>query len=319
MAAFTTTMTTVSDLDDSLVLAYDQAYLVAVGQNNVMDALEGTGVFQYKVDINAKSITLPKYARTALATTALTENEDVASVALTDTGITLTPAEYGQVVTATKLASLQTGGKADLASAAVVGINHGSTMDKLACLALDASSNSYIIGGTAAGSVVSTQVANRTFLNYFYNKLARASVPMVSTGAGGLSYVMIAHDDVIHDLRADTSAGSWLDVVKYAAPGEALANEVGMFNGFRVIRNNNATYADQTGAGTVDLYNSYFLGFNAFGKATSVPGRLTITGPFDKLGRFVNVGWYEVSAYGIIDTAAAWLGQCASSVGANSA
>lgn len=307
MAAFTTNLSGVTELDDSIILAFAQSYLIAQGQNNVMDQFA-----TMKEEIGAKSITIPKYARLGLATTPLTETDDLVSAALADTGITLTPAEYGNVVTTTKLANLQTGGKADLAAAQLVGINHGSTMDKLACLALDASSNGYVIGGTAEGSVTGSQVASDVFLNYFYNKLARANIPMVN-GA----YVMVAHDDVIADLREATGAGSWTDVTKYAAPGETLMNEVGMYKGFRVVRNNNATFADQTGAGTVDLYNSYFFGFNALGKATSQPGRMVATGPFDKLARFVNLGWYEVSQYKIIDTDAVWVGKCASSKGAN--
>jgi N4-gp56 family major capsid protein len=265
-----------------------------------------------KTQIGAKSIQLPKYARLAAATTPLAETDDVVSVALSDAPILLTPAEYGNVVTKTNLASLQTGGTIDLAAAQIVGLNHGLTMDKLALLAADGSTNSYVIGGTAEGSVASNQVASDVFLNYFYNKLARASVPMIDG-----SYIMVAHDDVIADLREATGTGSWVDVSKYSTPETVLKNEVGMYKGFRVVRDNNASFADQTGAGTVDLYNSYFFGFNALGKATSQEGRMVATGPFDKLNRFVNLGWYEVSAYGIIDQDALWLGKSASSKGAN--
>lgn len=305
--AFTTNLSGVAQVDDSIVLAYDQAYLVAVGQDNVMEQFASV-----KTDIGAKSIAIPKYSRLSLATTPLVETEDVESEALDDTGIILTPAEYGKVVTKTNLASLQTGGKIDLAAAALVGMNHGATLDKLAILALDASTNAYIVGGTAEGSVASNQVADAAFLNTMYNKLARASVPMING-----SYVMVAHDDVIADLREATAVGSWTDVTKYATPETVLKNEVGMYKGFRVVRDNNATFADQSGAGTVDIYNSYFFGFNALGKAVSQSGRMVATGPFDKLNRFVNLGWYEVCQYKIIDQDAVWVGRSASSKGAN--
>lgn len=305
--AFTTNLSGVAEVDSSIILAYDQAYLVAVGQENVMEQFATV-----KTDIGAKSITLPKYSRLSLATTPLVETEDVVSEAMDDSSITLTPAEYGKVVTKTNLASLQTGGKIDLAAAQLVGINHGATMDKLAILALDASTNQYIVGGKAAGDVLATDVAGDAFLNYFYNKLARASVPMING-----SYVAVLHDDVIADLREATGAGSWVDVTKYATPETVLKNEVGMYKGFRIVRDNLASFADQAGAGTVDLYNSYFFGFNALGKATSQTGRMVATGPFDKLNRFVNLGWYEVSQYKIIDQDAVFVGQSASSKGAN--
>lgn len=309
MAAFTTTMSTTSTLDDSIVLAFDQAFLIAVGQENVMDSL-----VQKRVDIGAKSIQLTKYARLGLATTPLTETDDIVSEAVTDTNIILTPEEYGNVVTKTTLASLQSGGKIDLAIPQLVGINAATTMDKLAIQALDAATQTYVVSGKAAGSVLATDIADRKFFNYFYNKLARNNVPKFNG-----DYVAVLHDDVIADLRADTTTGSWIDINKYSNLTEIINGEVGMFAGFRIIRNNQATYGDQTGSGLVDLYNCYFMGANALGKATSRPLGMTYTGPFDKLGRFVNVGWYTTTQYKIIDTDAVWLGVVASSVGNNAA
>lgn len=307
--AFTLNLSGTAQVDDSIITAYDQSFLVAYGQDNVMDQF-----VQYRQDIGAKAIELPRFSRLGLATTPLDEIEDLTSTALADTKVVLTPQEYGNVVTTTKLANLQTGGKADLAAAQLVGINWAQTMDKLAIQALDASANVRVVGGKAEGSVLGTDVADRSYLNFMYNKLARANVPMID----GM-YVAILHDDVIHDLREGAGAASWTDVSKYATPETVLRNEVGMFAGFRIIRDNQATFADQTGAGTVDLYNSYFLGFNALGKATSSPGRLVASGPFDKLGRFVNLGWHEASAYKIIEQDAVWVGKSASSVGANAA
>lgn len=305
---FVANMTGTTQLDDSLVLAFEQSFMIANGQNNVMDQFA-----QYNQAIGAKSIQMTKYARLALATTPLTEDEDVTRTAMTDSQILFTPAEYGRVVTRTNLASLQSGGKADLGAAQVVGINAGSTTDKLAVLALGASANGLVAGGKTEATLASTDVCDAAFLNSVYNKLARANVPMI-----GGAYVAVLHDDQIHDLRASTGAGSWTDVTKYATPGETLMNEVGMFKGFRIVRNNNVEFSDQSGAGTVDAYKGLFFGANALGKAESQALSLRVTGPFDALGRFVNVGWYWVGQYGIVDTDAVWVGLTASSVGANS-
>ena len=305
--AFTTNLSGTTQLDDSIVLAFDQSYLIAVGQNNVMDQF-----VTYKADIGAKSIQFPKYSRLAVATTPLVEADDVTSEAMADAPILITPAEYGNVITTTSLSSLQTGGKADLAAAQLVGINHAQTLDKLAILALDACTNVLTVGGDIQANITAGNVVSLTFLNSMYNKLARASVPMVN-GA----YVAVMHDDVIADLRADVSVGSWTDVTKYATPETALRNEVGMYKGFRVVRDNQATITVDGGAGAVDNYNSYYFGMNALGKATSQTGRMTATGPFDKLGRFVNLGWYEVSGYKIVDMDCVWKGVSASSLGVN--
>lgn len=305
---FTTNMTGTAQIDDSIVQAYDAAFIVANGQSDVVSPLA-----QYRADIGAKSIEFPRYNLLSLATTPLTEDEDVTSEAVGDSKVLFTPVEYGKAVTRTALANLQTGGKADLAAAQLVGLNMGQTMNKLATLALEGSSNVRIAAGKAEGSVLSSDVLNRAELNYVYNKLARANVPAHS---GGM-YILLAHDDVIADLRADTSTGSWVDVNKYADPGMVLANEVGMFQGFRVIRNNHATVVDQSGAGTVDIYETIALGFNGLGLAVSKPGTLVISGPFDKLGRFVNMGWHGVMKFGLVEPDAVWRIRTASSLGEN--
>lgn len=306
---FVANLSGTAELDQSTVLAFEQSFLVATGQNNVMDQLA-----QINTQIGAKSIQLTKYGRLALATTPLTETEDATRQAMADTAVILTPAEYGTVVTTTSLANLQSGGKANLGAAQVVGLNAGSTMDKLAVLALTASSNKIYAGAGSEAGLVAGDVMSGSFLNKMYNKLARANVPTI----GGM-YVAVLHDDQISDLRSATGAGSWQDIVKYTDPTMALQNEVGSFAGFRIVRNNNVVYADQAGAGLVDAYSGLFLGLNALGKAESQPMSIRVTGPFDSLGRFVNVGWYTVAQYGIVDTDAVFVGVTSSSVGDNAA
>ena len=310
MAEFTTVMTGTAEVDDSIIEEFEQQFLVAYAQEQVMEPF-----VSYKRDIGAKSIDIPKYNQLALATTPLVEKEDPASEALVDSKVNLQPLEYGNVVTTTKLANLQTGGKADRAAARMVGINMGRTQDKLALLAADASTN-IIYGGNATSTITidATDVMAAATMNAAYNKLARASVPGLANG----DYIAIMHDDVIHDIRDGSGAGTWQDVHKYALPDSVLRNEVGMFRGFRVIRDNHATVSVDAGAGgTVDVYKSYFMGFNALGKAVGQEPGMVISGPFDKLQRFVNMGWLGCFKYGIIEPDALWIVESASSVGAN--
>jgi N4-gp56 family major capsid protein len=307
MAAYTAAMTTVASVDDSLLTAFDAGFLVAAEQSDVM-----TPFVQYKADIGAKAIEFPKYATLTAATTPLTEDEDVASEALVDSKITFLPVEHGKVVTKTALASLQTGGKVDLAAARLVGQNVGRTQNILAIRALEASANVIIPGAGTEAGLVAGDVMTAAVLNKVYNKLARTNIPMLADNL----YVAFMHDDVIADLRAGAAAGDWTDVVKYATPDQALRNEVGIYKGFRIVRNNDCTFADQAGAGTVDAYKSSFMGFNGLGQAVSKAPGMVITSS-DKLNRFVNVGWHGVMKYGIVDTDAVWTAVTASSVGAN--
>jgi len=306
--AFTLNLTDTAAVNDSIKIEYDQQFIVASAQEQIMDQF-----VTYKKNIGAKSIDFEKYSQLALATTPLVEVDDVTSEALVDAPILLTPLEYGNVVTTTKLANLQTGGQADLAAARLVGMNMGRTMDKLAILAGEGSANELTPTGGAENTLVAGDVMDVTFLNKLYNKLARQSVQPLSDGM----YVAVMHDDVIHDLRNSTGAGSWQDIKKYTDPSEILKNEVGQIAGFKIIRDNHISVNTDAGAATVDTYHTLCMGFNALGKAVSQEPGMVASGPFDKLGRFVNLGFYGVVKYDIIDTDSIYLGTSASSIGAN--
>lgn len=305
--SFTTNLSGTAQVDDSVIALMDQQFIVASGQDMVMDQF-----VTYKKDIGAASIKMPKYSRLALATTALTETDDVTSEAMADAGITFTPAEYGKAVTTTKLANLQTGGKADLAAARLAGINMGASLDKLAIMALEASTNNLYCGQTSQGAITASNVMTAAFLDKLYNKLSRASVPKLAEG----NYIAVVHEDVAVDLRADSA---WFDIAKYANPQGVLKNEIGTCKGFRIVIDNNITIGTDLGATNADVYKTLCFGFNALGKAVSQEAGGVITGPFDKLNRFVNIGWHGVLKYGIVDQDALWVGQTASSVGSNGA
>ena len=302
---FTSNMTGTTQLDDSIITAFDAGFMLANAQTDVMSQ------FATVAQIDAGSYQIPRYAQLTVSTTPLTEDEDATSQAMSDTKVVFTPAEYGTVVTKTALASLQTGGKADLAAARLVGMNVGQTKNKLACLALDASSNVRTVDAIAEASLAASNVLDRDEVNRAYNRLARASVPMV-----GDQYVAIAHEDTLFDVRDAVASGSWNDVSKYTSAIELLNNEVAMFGGFRWVRNNSATITADAGAGAVDTYRSYFIGFNALGVAVSKNPTLVFTST-DKLARMVNVGWHGVMQYKIVEGDAVQVVVSASSVGSN--
>jgi len=305
MADFTQVLTGTAQVDDSIIQEFEAQFLLSQAEQGVADQF-----VSWRKDIGAKSISIPKYDHLALATTPLNEREDVESEALSDTEILFTPSEYGNVVTTTKLANLQTGGKADLAAARLVGINAGRTQNRLALIAMDGASQVLFGDGANFDAITQAGIMSPSIMGAAYNKLARKN----SIGVVNGDFVMIAHDDVIHDLREGTAAGTWQDVHKYAIPSEILKNEVGMYKGFRVIRDNLSTIASNVG--DVQVYNSYFMGYNALGKAMSQEVMVRLTGPFDKLGRFVNVGWHGVLQYGIVEQDALVIARTASSLNA---
>jgi N4-gp56 family major capsid protein len=298
MADFTTNLSGTVEIDNSDVTEeIVSEFIIQYNQTNVMDPYA-----DYVRDIDAKSISFPRYTLTSPATTALNEREDVTSTAMADSAVTLTPAEYGMAITPTKLVDLQTGGRVLRAAVQLAAINMAETRNTLAIQALEASSNTVSRAG---------ENLDGDDLNLMYNKLARANVPKHPVTG---TYVAFMHDDVIHDLRAASSAGSWEDVNKYTSSFEVMNNEVGMYKGFRIIRNNHCETGVAGSPG--DGYTSSFIGFNALGLAESAVPSVTITGPFDKLGRFVNIGWYGVFQYKIIETDSVWTVTSTSSLAA---
>jgi N4-gp56 family major capsid protein len=264
---FTTNLSGTAQLDNSIVLAFDQGFIVSAGQAAILEAL-----VEWKADIGAKSIGFPKYGRLALATTPLTETDDVTSEALSDSEVILTPREYGKSITRTALASFQTGGKVDLAAATLVGMNMAQTQDALIVAALQGSANQEI--AVVSGAQLDGQ----------FSKLAAKSVMPVAGGA----YVALMSEAECAILRNEAG---FIDVAKYGSAEAVLRNEIGFYKGHKIVRHQGVT------AGTV-----ISLGHNAVGKAVSREAGLVLSGPFDKLGRFVNVGWYGVFAYGLVDT-----------------
>jgi len=301
-------ITTAALLDDSVITLMDQAFLLAAKDNIVIDQF-----VDVKKDINAKSIEIPKYPKLAKSTTPLTDGDDVESVGMSDTKVTFTPAEYGNVVTVTKLANLQTGGKADLATAAVVAMNMVETLNRLGCMALQASTNILLANSAASEeAIVATDLIKDADLEYVYNRLHRQNIPKLE----GELYAAIAHPDVIDDLKKSANT-AWTDVSKYANALAVLRHEMGIYKGFRWIATAGMEPNEDAGAEAVDTYDTAFLGKNALGKAISLEPGLTITGPFDKLGRMMNIGWYGVLKYGIVDQNSLWIITSASSFGAN--
>lgn len=314
--AFTLNMSTSAEVDDSIVAEYDTEFRLAFAEQGSASQFS-----TLKRDIGSKSISLPKYSQLSLAVTPLDEDDDVDSEALADSAVVITPAEYGKVVTTTKLANLQTGGMADRAAARLVGINAGRTRNRLALIALDSATQ--IIYGGDATSVVTIEAADvmtSTVMGKAFNKLARVNAP----GLQGNDYFAIMHDDVIHDIREGSGANTWQDTHKYALPEAILMNEVGMYKGFRIVRDNLCTVAVNAsngagGSGNIDVYNSYFIGFNALGEAVSQDIEMRATGPFDKLARFVNMGWHGVFNFKIVDNDSLVLAKTSSSVADNAA
>lgn len=301
MAISTTTM-----FNDSVIALIDKAFHIASSDNIVIDQFADK-----KLKVVGKSVGINKYNKLAKATTALTDDgASLTPVSVVDNVVTLTPAEYGAVVSRTSLAQLQTGGKADLSVAELVGLNLAETKNALGIQALEASANETFCNGAAnEAAIVAADTVKITDLNAAYTALSAANIPKF-----GSEYALIVHPHVAHDLRL---LSNWFDIAKYGNGDAVLKNEIGFLAGFRIVQSSGVSINTDAGASTCDTYHSVAIGKNALGYAESLAPSVKITGPFDNLGRLLNVGWYGVFDYGLVDTDACQKLTSSSSQGTN--
>ena len=307
MGDFTSSLTKAATVADSVITLWNEGVIISAQEAAVMDQFANV-----KEEAQAKMFQFTKFSALTPATTALTDGEDPTSEALADTAIQLTPAEYGNVVSTTSLANLQSGGKVDRAALQLIGLNLAQTKDMLAIQALEASANT--ISDAAEASIASNNVITATLLEKAYRQLRKNNVMKFP---GFDAYVAVMHPDVAYDLKAVAAAGDWTDVNKYAQPDRVLKGVIGYYKGFYIVESSNVSINADAGAAAVDTYYTSCFGFNALGLGISQAPGLRVTGPFDKLGRIMNLGWYGVFKYGLIDTVAACKIITASSVGAN--
>src|SRR2546421_112171 len=204
----------------------------------------------------------------SVASTTINESVDVDAVALSNTQVTLTLGEYGNVaMTSAKLRGVAFI-ELDPVVANVIGYNAGISIDTVARDVLKAGTNIRYSGqATARNTVIPTDNLVANNVRRALADLRGASVATI----GGL-YVSFIHPDVSYDLRGQTGAAAWRDPHTYSQPGEIWNGEIGAFEGFRFIETPRAPVFSDAGSSTTltDVYRTLFLGRQGLGKAFSV-------------------------------------------------
>lgn len=110
----------------------------------------------------------------------------------------------------------------------------------------------------------------------------------------GETYVQFVHPSQSRRLR-DTP--EWIEVTKYAAPGNFMLGEIGRINDVVFIETTQVRKTQQ--AGDLPKYDSIMIGDNAFGHAVSLPVELRDGGVLD-FGREHALAWYAIWGFGAI-------------------
>ena len=256
----------------------------------------------------------------AAATSTLTETSDVTAVAMSDSTVTVTLAEYGNTINTTAKARGTDYTAVDADAANLIGFNAGISPDTLARDVLVGGTNVKFEGQATQGAITASDTYSAASIREVVAGLRGDNVmPFIGT-----SYIGMIHPDQSVDLRAETGAAGWAEPVNNTG-GEAyrrLQGVVGVFEGVSWIETPRVNLVADGGASNVDVYQSLILGQECLAKAFSSSESAAVPqvrrGPVtDSLMRFHPVGWYWLGGYARFREAAIRRYETASSIGAN--
>jgi N4-gp56 family major capsid protein len=158
--------------------------------------------------------------------------------------------------------------------------------------------------GTAATSTAALSAGNFSFTTAVVKDaqetLATKNVPRL-----GETYVCFIHPHQSRQLRDDPE---FIEVTKYAAPGNFLLGEIGRLNDVVFIETTQVFNNFVNGSSGPLFYDAIFIGDNAFGHAISLPVELRDGGILD-FGREHALAWYAIWGLGLITDQAVLVAQ----------
>ena len=290
-------------------------------------ALRSQPMFEMVADVKSTNQSHPGsavqfniYNDLSQATSALTETSDVTAVALGDSTVTVTLAEYGNAVTTTAKLRGTSFLNVDADAANIIGYNMGNSIDKIVQNVLVAGSNVRYGGdATATGELAAGDTITASLIRQSVAALRGDSAPTMDGGV----YVGFIHPDVSFDLREDTAV---TDIIQYQIRQDGAGvrmGSIGTFGGVDFIETPRIDHGTNDGASNVDGYNTVICGKQALAKAHSRGAGFgenpsVVFGPVtDSLRRFQTVGWYHLVGYSRFREASLQRIETSSSIGAN--
>jgi N4-gp56 family major capsid protein len=262
---------------------------------------------------NTKSISFRRYEALALATTPLTEGVTPTSKKLTNTDVSVTLEQYGDLVEITDVIQDTHEDEVLRETTEILGEQAAQTIETIRYNVLKAGTNKFYSNGAARSAVNTALTAG------LQKKIVRAlkrqnsmmmtkvikSTPEFNTEAVRPSYVGLTHTDLTDDIRG---MEGFIDAKDYGHGTTPWEGEIGSVGDVRYIVSNIFTaYADAGGAkgamvstsGTsADVYPVIYLGKHAWA-GVALKGRFAITpmvinpvpSKSDPLGQRGSVSW----------------------------
>jgi hypothetical protein len=290
--ATTTTATTLSHLVQT---SYDQMVEFALRSQPLYRDFVDKRPAQPAMPGNAVILSL--WADVAGNTSAQTEGTDLSSTALSNpTQVTITPSEYADVVTRTRVVDLESFSMIDPAIADIVAYSMADALDKLVAAKVitgtnHITSNAGGIDSTAQAinTLLATDVFSSTHIRYCVSKLrGNNAVPRK-----GQLYGCTLHPDTSYDLRSETGNAGWRLPHEYT----------GTYEGAYFIESSRS-YTALDGSSSAKIHRTLFFGKQALAEAVVDEPHVVVGPALDKLGRYRHVGWNGIIGWNIYRDAA---------------
>lgn len=173
----------------------------------------------------------------SVSTTPMTEGTTPTAVALSETHVDVSTAQYSNMVDISDVAKLKT--PVDLVSEASERLarNAQQVIDQITRDTIAASGTPFYAGtGNAArADLASTDTLKGSDLRKLYFTMRKNKIPTFPDG----TYLIIIGEDQGYDLKADTTTASGVvPTLQYTRPDIVMKGEVGAFEGFRILTSN---------------------------------------------------------------------------------
>jgi N4-gp56 family major capsid protein len=308
--------------------AYDRLAYFALRSEMLFD--QAADVQPTNQSMPGSSVIFTIFADLAEATSTLAETTDVTPVAMSDSQVTVTLAEYGNTINTTAKLRGTSFLDVDAAAANLIGYNAGDSIDKVVRDVLAGGDNVAYGGGGANDPTGRTSVAADDILEANDVRKQTAALRAANVATFNGYYMGYIHPDVSYDLRRETGNASWNAPHVNVDTMNIYNGEIGTFESVRFIETPRAkVFANASNGtastGTIDVYCTHIMGRQALAKAYSqVDGNgmvpKVVRGPVvDSLMRFNPIGWYWLGGYGRFREASLRRIESSSSIGANAA
>lgn len=289
--------------------AFDQIAYFALRSELLFDA--AADVQPVAQSMPGTSVAFTIFSELAEVTATLSETTDVTAVAMADSQVTVTLAEYGNAINTTAKLRGTSFLDVDTVAANLIGYNAGSSIDTVVANVLKGASNIVFGGGGATTPTSNATVQAEDILAADDIRIVTAQLRGSKAQTFNGMYMAFIHPDVSYDLRRETGAAAWREAHNYQNIGPIYNGEIGAFEAVRFVETPRSPL-DLTGgsASTVDLYQTLIMGRQSLAKAHSITDGngaypKVVRGPVvDSLMRFNPMGWYWLGGYGIFRQAA---------------